>query len=123
MKLNQVSTTRITFYALQDGAQARAGDEGAQEVTFELRRFSGRDQREFSDLANRFDKRGRPMAAVGGIFREKVVRAVVSVSGLEDREGNPITRFTAEVFDGLPAWMTDALLHEVNELNGFDEGE
>lgn len=123
MQLNQVSTTQVTYFVRPDGTQARKGDEGSQEVGFELRRFTGRDQREITDLAHRLDKRGRPATPVGEVVRAKVVRAVKSCTGLEKADGAPIVTMSPDVFDGLPAWMTDALLHEVNELNGFDEGE
>lgn len=123
MQLNQACTTQVTFWVDKGGASVRKGTEGAEEVSFELRRLTGRDQRELTDLAHRVDKRGRPATSTGRVYFEKLARSVVKVSGLVDPAGNPIERFTLDVFDGLPGWMTDALLHEVNALNEFEEGE
>lgn len=123
MKLNQASTKKVTFWVDKDGSSVREGTDGAEEVSFELRRLTGRDQRELTDLAHRVDKRGRPATSIGRVYFEKLERSIVKVSGITDPAGNPIERFTLDVFDGLPGYMTDALLREANALNEFDEGE
>lgn len=105
------------------GAPAKENEDGAEEVIFWLRPLLGRDQRAISDAMMRSDKRGNSTMLAGTVAREKVVRSVVAVEGLEDERGNAVGRFTVDTYDAIPGWVCEVLLENVNEINGeVEEG-
>lgn len=114
-------TVRFVVHVAPNGGRAARGE--GEEIAFNLRRLTGRDIRELSDLTVRMNKRGAPEHQIGGVARLKVLRSVVSCEGLTYPDGRTVEKLGPDEYDKLPGWLCEALLSEVNDLNGFDEGE
>lgn len=85
---------------------------GVEEIRVYLRPLLGRDSRQIADLMIRVDDNGKSSMRSGAAAREKVVLATVAIEGVANAE-----RITREVYDRLPAWITETILERINATN------
>lgn len=96
-------------------------EQGAEEIQVWFRQLRAGDMRRITDSMMTTDKKGNSRILPGTSGREKVVRSIVAVEGLDDPSGNPVDRITPDLFDTLPSWFSERLLAIVNEINGEDD--
>lgn len=85
-------------------------------LEFDLRALRGHDARIVSDATLRNTKGGGQEILAGTVSRAKAVRSVVAIRGLAGSGGEPITKLTDEIYDALPAWITNKIVYKVNAL-------
>lgn len=95
----------------------------AGEILVYLRPLSGRDMRRISDLMIEMDRKGRGIMKSGSVAREKVIRSVVHLEGVVTADGTPVENLDHDLYDTLDAWITEAILAKVNNLNNLREEE
>lgn len=92
-------------------------------LTFHLRTFDGNDEKEFSNrmlVTGGKKKGGASKLLVGDVSCAKVVRGVTRIEGMQDEDGKPISKMSEATYGLLPAWISKAVLAQLNELNGDD---
>jgi len=98
-------------------------DDKLTDIVFYLRAFTGHDTAHFSDMTIVAGRKGKTEVRSGAVGREKVIRGVAKIEGLEDPEGRPIERMTESVYRDLPSWITQRILRRLNEINEEEEKE
>jgi len=92
-----------------------------------LRRLGGRDEQALADSASRTSRRGVTKLLLGSNAKDRVIRSVVWMEGLQLEDGTVANRMTAGVYDEYAdSWILKRIQKRVAELNGEDldeEGE
>jgi len=93
------------------------------EIHVYLRMLKGRDSRRISDLTVEVDKSGKSTIKTGAVAREKCVRAVQLIEGLEDESGEAIAQIDHAGYDQIDSWILVDILREINVMNAQLEEE
>lgn len=122
---------RVEFHYTEAHTPCASVDhpEYAGTISVWLRSLTGRDNRIIADTMMVNDRKGNTRMLTGAVVRERCVRAVVAVEGLALPSKNggdpvPVEKLTADIYDQLPAWLSESIHVAVREMNGdFDEAE
>tara|TARA_Y100000310_G_scaffold167674_1_gene167631 strand:- start:212 stop:610 length:399 start_codon:yes stop_codon:yes gene_type:complete len=105
--------TKVTcYYEEESGRKAEAPGEGIGEIVFYARPALVGDMHLFSSDTETMDG-----------FRDLLVELVVSADGLEDEDGTPVGKMSAEIIESLPLWMTTFLAQTLSSETAVEEGE
>jgi hypothetical protein len=104
-------------------AEALLDSEHIAVIVFYLRAFTGNDMAVFSDMTIVGGRKGKAEVRSGAVGREKVIRGVAKIEGLDDPSGTSCEEMTLRVYRELPSWITSRILRRLNKINEEIEEE
>ena len=104
-------------------AAENSDSESVEKLTFWFRRMTAGEMNKLSDNFISTNRRGRSSYKLGDNARSKFVKSYHHHDGEINFEGSPAERITGEIYDTLPAWLSERSLSFINDLNGLDEDD
>lgn len=92
-------------------------------MTFWLQSLTGRDKVRIDDQMMKGEKRGGTRMLAGTVSKLRVIASVFEIEGMEQPNGDAVTKLTSAGYDILKDWACEALLAKVNELSSISEEE